>query len=69
LLSDLLNGRTPQAPGERLERLRRTSEAAVAEALQRILAGPPALAIVGPAPRRRTLTRTRFADLARRLPR
>jgi len=69
LLSDLLNGRPLQAPGERLERLRRTSETAVAEALQRILAGPPALAIVGPAPRRRTLTRTRFADLARRLPR
>ena len=69
LLSDLLNVRPPQAPGERLERLRRTSETAVAEALQRILAGPPALAIVGPAPRRRTLARTRFADLACRLPR
>ena len=69
LLSDLLNGRPAQAPSERLERLRKTPETAVAEMLQRILAGPPALAILGPAPCRRTFARTRFADLACRLPR
>jgi processing peptidase subunit beta len=69
LLDDLLGGRTPVPPSERLARLRQVTDEAVEAALRRMLAGPPALAVVGPAPRRRALARTRFADLVRRLPR
>jgi predicted Zn-dependent peptidase len=69
LLDDLLGGRTPVPPSDRLARLRQVTDEAAEAALRRMLAGPPALAVVGPAPRRRALARTRFADLARRLPR
>jgi predicted Zn-dependent peptidase len=69
LLDDLLGGRTPVPPSDRLARLRQVPDEAVTATLRRMLAGPPALAVVGPVPRRRALARTRFADLARRLPR
>lgn len=69
LLGDLLGGRAPVLPADRLARLQQVAGEAVEAALRRMLSGPPALAIVGPAPRRRALARTRFADLARRLPR
>jgi predicted Zn-dependent peptidase len=69
LLDDLLGGQSPILPEDRLARLQQVASEAVEAALRRMLSGPPALAIVGPVPRRRALARTRFADLARHLPR